>query len=95
MMPDTSLQPSLLHLRSLEQLTGPQSRVPGEESLQAVQRSATERSMWASVQAGYPIHVRQGRATEREGLMTKSLTKSLPKILLQRNPEDSFQKTSY
>lgn len=76
MMPDTSLQPSLLHLRSLEQLAGLQSRVPGEESLQAVQRPATERSMWASMQAGYPTHVRQGRAMEREGLMIKSLTNS-------------------
>ena len=82
-MPDTALQPSLLHLLSPEQLTGPLSGIPGEKSIQAVQRPATERSKWAGVQAGYPTRVRQQRAMEREGLTTKSLGLSWPSAFSQ------------
>ena len=54
--------------------------------------------MWAGVQAGYPTRVRQQRATEGgfiDQITGAQLTKCLLTTLLQRNPEDRFQKTSY
>lgn len=72
-MPDTALQPSLLHLLSPEQLTGPLSGIPGEESIQAVQRPATKRVKWAERASRIPHPCKTAESHGEEGLTAKSL----------------------